>query len=177
MRSVSVVVHRSEFGPTYVLGDLSVNGMRIGQTLEYPWRGNAKWNREMSKGATFRHTSCVREGIYSALLRGDHRSSAGGVQWRLELQNVANRSAIEFHVGNTLIHDSEGCILCGDTVIHPNGVEPRLAGSRNAVDHFVRAIFGDVSNVHNSSQWASMMSDLSITVRVIGMPPDAWTVS
>jgi len=179
--SVNVVVHRTEFGSTYVLGDLLVNGQRIGRTLEYPWRGNTKWNADKSKGANFRHTSCIREGVYTAVLRGGHISSAGSmagrVQWRLELEGVANRSAIEFHVGNTLIHDSEGCILCGDVVLHTKGVEPQLKGSNNAVDRFVSAIFGDVSNVRNASQWAGMMNDLRITVRVIGMPPGAWKVS
>lgn len=170
-RKVNVVVHRQQFGATYTIGELHVNGRRIGCTLEYPWRHNTSWDDKKKIGDNFRDTSSVAAGVYRATLRGDHRSGAGAVQWRLELMGTAGRDAIEFHVGNSLVHDSKGCILCGDAVNHPNGVEPRLTwGSNMAVSRFVSAILGDVSGIRNETQWAAMIRDLEITVRIGGWP-------
>jgi hypothetical protein len=176
MASINVVMHRRQWGETFVIGDLNVDGTRIGSTLEYPWRHDAKWAPGKKKAWNFFHTSCVREGIYPAQLRGDHRTHAGAVQWRVEIMNSQNRIGIEFHAGNSLIRDSEGCILCGDHVHHVIGVEPRVEGSRHAMERLVHAIFGKTWGIRTTSQWATMMRDLKITVRVIGMPPDAWKI-
>jgi Family of unknown function (DUF5675) len=138
---------------------------------------NAHWDKSKPTSWNFNHTSRVREGIYPGDLRGDHRGRAGEVQWHLELVGTPGRQAIEMHVGNALIRDSEGCALCGEAVHVGRGIEPRLSGSTHAVNRFVQAIFGDTSKVQNPSQWASMMHDLKITVHIIGMPPGAWKVN
>jgi len=167
-----VSVHRRQHGDTFTIGDLFVNGRHIGQTLEYPWRGNTAWDSTQSKGQNFRHVSCVREGIYRAQLRTDNNHGV-----RLELLGTAGRTVIEIHAGNTLIRDSEGCILCG-SVVHATGVEPRIlpGTSRFTRDRFIQAIFGDLSSVKNPSEWATKMNSVHVTVKVIGMPPGAWAV-
>ena len=53
MANVNVSVHRREFGETFIIGDLFVNGRLIGKTLEYPWRGNTAWNSESKQGKQF----------------------------------------------------------------------------------------------------------------------------
>ena len=58
-RKVNVVVHRQQFGATHTIGELHVNGRRIGCTLEYPWRQNAQWDKTKKIGDNFRGTSCV----------------------------------------------------------------------------------------------------------------------
>ena len=174
-RYVNVVLRRNQVGETYAIGELKVDGRPIGRTLEYPWRGNATWQDGQKKGWNFFHTSCVREGIYQGLLRSDHRNH-GSVQWRVELEGTVGRVAIQFHSGNTLIKHSEGCILVGTSLVHAPGIEPKVVGSVDAMNKFVKAILGDVSTLKNPSDWAAMMMGIRITVRVIGMPAGAWKV-
>src|SRR5579863_1816049 len=127
-------VHRRQYADTFIIGDLFANGRHIGQTLEYPWRGNAAWASGQSKPQNFRQVSCVREGIYPAQIRTDNNKGL-----RLELLGTIGRTAIEIHSGNTLIRDSEGCILCG-SVLRVNGVEPRITPgtSRSIRDNFIQ---------------------------------------
>lgn len=64
----------------------------IGNTLERPWLDNR------------RSVSCIPEGTYVV-----QRDRVGRFTW-FAVQNVPNRSNIEFHLG-TLPEHSEGCIL------------------------------------------------------------------
>ncbi len=176
-RQVNIILRRTHFGATYTLGELSVNGIPVGRTLEYPWRGNAAWSNkpETLRGGNFHHVSNVREGVYRAHLRSDHLNRDGGVQWRVEIEGVVGRTAIQFHAGNRLVRDSEGCILVGTDIVHASA-EPEVIHSGIAMKKLISAVFGDLTRVKDPSDWARMMRDLTITVRVIGMPTGAWKV-
>lgn len=172
MVTSNVVLHRRTFGKTFIAGELFVNGKRICATLEYPWRGNVVWDSKQNKSWNFFHTSCVHEGIYDAQIRTD-----GVLGFRLELLGTSQRQFIEFHVGNSLIRNSEGCILAGE--FHGGiltGIEPKLSGGSStlAIKRFKEALLPDASKVKNPFDWAKMMSETEITARIIGMPPNYW---
>lgn len=160
-RDINVVLRRTQFAETYSAGELAVNGWQVGRTLEYPWRGNMSWQASQSRVVNSAHTSCVREGIYRAELRSDHKNRDGKVQWRLELHGTQGRSAIEFYPGNALVKDSHGCILVGNSVSHAAG-GPTLSGSRDAMSAFVQTIFGEGGGARNPSAWSKMVSELNI---------------
>lgn len=65
-------------------------------------------------------------GTYELRLRTVGEKHASYLKWygpefhkgMIEICNVPGRTAIEFHVGNT-IADTEGCSLCGEKIIDP----------------------------------------------------------
>tara|TARA_B100000902_G_C26458700_1_gene504390 strand:+ start:145 stop:501 length:357 start_codon:yes stop_codon:yes gene_type:complete len=81
------------------MGELFLNGERMCDTLELPYRDNQK------------SISCIPAGEYSVRLR-PARQSATRDYLHLLVQDVKDRSYILFHRGNTA-KDTRGCILVG----------------------------------------------------------------
>ncbi len=123
----SLLLHRdpsTELGTLGVLTSDDPNLLPL-QTLELPWRGNA------------RQISSIPPGIYKLL----------PVKWDkypdvtvYELQNVPGRSHIYLHYGNST-KDTEGCILLGLKRTMLGGM-PLVTNSREAFAEFMNAMSG-----------------------------------
>lgn len=124
-----IVLQRTKFFTGHTRGILSLNGAKICETLELPWKDNEK------------DISCIPEGeyvvngrdfgkyqaIYQAKL--DHKVS----MW---VTKVDGRSNILIHTGNTA-KDTLGCILVGEK--YDFGA-PFIANSMKAYQKLYEAI-------------------------------------
>jgi len=99
VKGVNLLLIRDTFTDNSTIGELFVNGERMCDTLELPWKNNEK------------SISCIPAGEYSVRLR-PARQSATRDYLHLLVENVPDRSYILFHRGNTA-KDSRGCILVG----------------------------------------------------------------
>jgi len=91
-------VIRKEETDEATLGEIYVDGHKIGHTLEPPWRQN-KTNE-----------SCIPPGEYKAFIREKKTS-----RWDydvIQLEEVFKRAAVQIHVGN-YPRNTKGCILVG----------------------------------------------------------------
>lgn len=93
-------------------------------TVERPWIDNR------------RNISCIPEGVYVCRPRWYFR---GGYE-AVEILNVAHRSHILFHKGNTL-HDVAGCIALATKLGVVNGLWAGV-GSEEAFDLFMEIVGG-----------------------------------
>jgi hypothetical protein len=98
---INLLIIRDTFTEDSTLGVLSLNGERMCDTLELPWRGNI--NR----------ISCIPSGEYKVRLRYP-RESASRDYLHLLVQDVKDRSYVLFHRGNSA-KDTRGCILVGQS--------------------------------------------------------------
>jgi hypothetical protein len=80
---------------TETCGILLVQGRKVCDTLELPWKDN------------FRRISCIPEGDYKVEL---YNSPTFGLCYKI--LDVPNRNYILFHTGNT-VADIKGCVLVG----------------------------------------------------------------
>ena len=96
---INLLLIRDTFSENSVIGELFLNGERMCDTLENPWKDNQ------------RNISCIPEGEYKVRLRLA-RESASRDYLHLLVQDVPNRDWILFHRGNTA-KDTRGCILVG----------------------------------------------------------------
>ena len=96
---INLLLIRDTFSENSVIGELFLNGERMCDTLENPWKDNQ------------RNISCIPEGEYKVRLRLA-RESASRDYLHLLVQDVPNRDWILFHRGNTA-KDTSGCILVG----------------------------------------------------------------
>jgi hypothetical protein len=89
-------------GTMYIVNpDTTLTGagdVRIGSTLELPWRANQD------------EISAIPAGSYSGHVRED-----GDKGWRIELDSVKGRTNVQIHLGNWP-KDSIGCILLGTSI-------------------------------------------------------------
>src|SRR5207244_13465463 len=76
-------------------GYLAVNDEIICYTLEKPWKDNSQ------------NISSIPAGTYQGIVRYDHAD-----HWRIELQDVPDRTNVQIHIGNE-VDQSKGCILVG----------------------------------------------------------------
>ena len=90
---------RDTFSDKSTLGELSLNGVRICDTLENPWLDN------------IRNISCIPEGEYNVRLRYP-RESGTRDYLHLLIEDVPNRSYVLVHIGN-FVHQTQGCVLVG----------------------------------------------------------------
>ena len=98
-KGVNLLLIRDTFTDKSVMGELFINGERICDTLELPWRDNQ------------RSVSCIPAGEYKVRFRYP-RESASRDYLHLLIKDVPNRDYILFHRGNTA-KDSRGCVLVG----------------------------------------------------------------
>ena len=109
MKTVRLI--RDERTPDVTRGYMTIEGKRVCETLEEPWRDNKP------------KVSCIPTGLYR-VVKWD--SAKYPNVWHVT--DVPNRSAILIHNGNTVLH-TEGCILVGNQ----RGVLGKLKAVLNSV--------------------------------------------
>lgn len=81
------------YNPDGVNGELLIDGMKVCNTIELPWKENQS------------RVSCIPEGKYELTKRYSQRFG-----WHLLVNNVVKRSYILIHAFNDAIKKSKGCI-------------------------------------------------------------------
>ena len=99
LNQINLLLIRNTFSEQSTIGELFLNGERMCDTLENPWKDNQ------------RNISCIPEGEYKVRLRLA-RESATRDYLHLLVQDVPDRDWILFHRGNSA-KDTSGCILVG----------------------------------------------------------------
>jgi hypothetical protein len=97
--NINLLILRDTHSEISTIGELFLNGERMCDTLELPYRDNQ------------RSVSCIPIGEYKVRLRYP-RESATRDYLHLLVQDVKDRSYILFHRGNSA-KDTRGCILVG----------------------------------------------------------------
>jgi hypothetical protein len=95
----NILIIRKTFTDESTIGKLFLNGEKMCDTLELPYRDNQ------------RRISCIPAGEYKARLRYP-RESGSRDYLHILVKDVPNRDYILFHRGNNASH-SRGCILVG----------------------------------------------------------------
>ena len=96
---INLLLIRDTFSKESTIGELFINGERICDTLENPWKDNQ------------RNISCIPEGEYPVRLRLA-RESASRDYLHLLIQDVPNREWVLVHIGN-FPSQTKGCVLVG----------------------------------------------------------------
>ena len=104
LSNINLLLIRDTFTDESTIGELFLNGERMCDTLELPYRDNQ------------RSISCIPAGEYKVRLRYP-RESATRDYLHLLVQDVKDRSYILFHRGNSA-KDTRGCILVGQGTQH-----------------------------------------------------------
>ena len=104
LSNINLLLIRDTFTDQSTIGELFLNGERMCDTLELPYRDNQ------------RSISCIPNGEYKVRLRYP-RESATRDYLHLLVQDVKDRSYILFHRGNSA-KDTRGCILVGQGTQH-----------------------------------------------------------
>ena len=104
LSKINLLLIRDTFTKESTLGELYLNGERMCDTLELPWKNNE------------RRISCIPEGEYKVRLR-TARESASRDYLHLLVKEVQSRDYILFHRGNSA-KDTRGCILVGQGSQH-----------------------------------------------------------
>ena len=81
------------YHPNGVNGELLIDGTKVCNTIELPWKENQS------------RISCIHEGTYLLTKRYSMRFG-----WHLLVNNVVNRSYILIHAYNDAVKESKGCI-------------------------------------------------------------------
>jgi len=121
LASINLLIIRDTFTKESTIGELFLNGERMCDTLELPWKDNQ------------RNISCIPEGEYKVRLRLA-RESATRDYLHLLVEDVPNRDYILFHRGNSA-KDTSGCILVG-----LGSQQDFVQNSRLAMDLLVKEI-------------------------------------
>jgi hypothetical protein len=90
-----LTVERKLSSENCTMGYLIANDKVVCYTLELPWKDNSN------------DISCIPLGSYNGILRYDKKDG-----WRIQLQNVPNRTGVQIHLGN-YTREINGCILVG----------------------------------------------------------------
>ena len=93
------ILEREVFTENSTIGSLYLNGAKLCDTLELPYKNNRKNVSAIPCGL---YDMCIRSGADSTKYKYVH----------LQVLEVPNRSFILFHIGNTS-KDTKGCILTG----------------------------------------------------------------
>ena len=99
LSQANLLIIRKTFTEESTIGELFLNGEKMCDTLELPYKDNK------------RSISCIPAGEYQARLRYP-RESGSRDYLHILVKDVPNRDYILFHRGNTA-KDSRGCILVG----------------------------------------------------------------
>jgi hypothetical protein len=125
-----ITIKRTSINSKSVTGELFVNGNFICHTLELPWNSNKSF------------ISSIPSGEYSAFLRYDKDD-----KWRLQLEDVPNRTGIQIHIGN-YPSQIEGCVLIGNEVINKNN--QLGAGTSGSAYKTLKKLFYGSSNPNST---------------------------
>lgn len=104
--SVRIELRRFAYTPMGTFGNLFVDGVDFGFTVELPWKDNE------------RNKSCIPEGTYPFRLRKSNKVKKithGRHENGYQICDVPGRTWIMFHPGNTM-DDFDGCFGPGDTL-------------------------------------------------------------
>jgi hypothetical protein len=127
---MNVEISRDDPTPSYIRGQISVDGTPVCESLELPYRGNVE------------NDSSIPLGTYEGKFQWSDRHQRN--LWTLD---VPGRIGIEFHIGNTVL-DTEGCILLGTSRGYLACVDGQtraaVLGSYGAFDRFELALQGQV---------------------------------
>lgn len=118
----SLTLSRFAYSPIGVFGSLLVGGHQL-YSVERPWLDNRPV------------ISCIPEGIYTCV----PKAFIHGGYPAVEVTGVPGRTAILFHIGNT-INDLKGCIALGFGLGSIDGLWA-VTASKAAFDHFM-SIYG-----------------------------------
>jgi hypothetical protein len=99
LASINLLIIRDMFTEESTIGELFLNGERMCDTLELPYKDNQ------------RNISCIPAGEYKVRLRLP-RESATRDYLHLLVKDVPNRDYVLFHRGNSA-KDTRGCVLVG----------------------------------------------------------------
>lgn len=94
-QSFELTIERKSSSDKCTMGYLIADGQVVCYSLELPWKDNSN------------NISCVPSGTYKGILRYDKTDG-----WRIQLENVPNRTAVQIHMGNYTTQ-TEGCVLVG----------------------------------------------------------------
>lgn len=169
MKEVTITIMRFKATEFCTIGRLYLNEAVIGYTLEYPWRFNVRWSDKCNKVENLSRVSCVHTGVYRASPRRDPRIDSAGKykesEFRVQLDNVPGREAIQIHAGNILAEDSQGCILVGRSVeLHETYAA--LGASKETLRQIEHVTLPRMAK--NPKEWAEGVA--KITVRIRGFP-------
>ena len=118
LSAVFISIKRKTTGPNSTIGDLSVNGTPIGNTLEPPWKDNKSFESSIPPGTYFASTIQVEKFSGTVLL----------------LTPTGSRTGILFHRGN-IPDDTSGCILPGKSA-----GQDSVSGSETALNEILDLI-------------------------------------
>lgn len=90
-----LTIQRQLSSKVCTMGYLVADGEVLCYTLELPWADNLN------------NISCVPAGRYAGILRYDKSD-----KWRIQLENVPNRTGVQIHIGN-YTSEIKGCVLVG----------------------------------------------------------------
>ncbi|MBX2891824.1 MAG: hypothetical protein KF734_12900 [Saprospiraceae bacterium] len=93
--SSKIEIQRKAVSGQCIMGYLVLDGEVLCYSLELPWVGNING------------LSTIPDGRYTGFVRED-----GSKGWRIELENVPNRTNIQIHIGN-YTSETIGCTLVG----------------------------------------------------------------
>lgn len=116
-----ITVLRQSSNNQCTMGYMSVNGEIMAYTLELPWKNNQQ------------NVSSIPAGTYSGMLRYDKAD-----KWRIQLQGVPGRTAVQIHIGN-YTRDIKGCVLIGSAADVTNCT---VTGSKTAYTKLKEKFYG-----------------------------------
>lgn len=91
----SLTIERKLLSENCTMGYLIADGEVLCYTLELPWKDNLN------------NISCIPAGTYNGIMRYDKTDG-----WRIQLENVPNRTGVQIHMGNYTTQIA-GCVLVG----------------------------------------------------------------
>jgi hypothetical protein len=119
-----IKIDRSSYSDNCIQGYMFIDSEAICYTMELPWEDNQN------------NISAIPVGKYNGFLRYDKSDG-----WRIQLENVPNRSGVQIHVGN-YTSQIKGCILVGE------GVEDcTVSSSKKAYNKLKQAFYGSENPV------------------------------
>jgi hypothetical protein len=120
----NILIVRTSYNSGSTTGELFVNGKFIAHTLELPWENNRSY------------ISAIPAGKYTAHLRYDKND-----KWRLQLDNVPNRTGVQLHIGN-YPSQIQGCVLVGDEVFNESN---KIEKSGSAYNRLKTEFYGSAT--------------------------------
>lgn len=132
---------RRSYHPEGTNGELWLNGLSVGFTIELPWLQNQ------------RNVSCIPEGRYELAKRFTEKRG-----WHIHVKDVSDRSWILFHPANDALKELKGCIAPVSELTGPGkGNE-----SRYATEAFEKLVFRAI--VQNEEVFITIKEKIKMNV-------------
>jgi hypothetical protein len=98
----NLTIERKLSSENCTMGYLIADDEVLCYTLELPWKDNLN------------NISCIPAGTYNGIMRYDKTDG-----WRIQLENVPNRTGVQIHMGN-YTSQIAGCVLVGTDAMVDN---------------------------------------------------------